>query len=141
MDIEQLEKLSHTNPIILYDGQCILCNKFIHFIERNDRQNKFRYLQLQNELGKQVIEKAALKNAEEDTAYLLYKSNYYDRSNVSLKTASLLGFPFSLLTIFKVVPRKLRDMVYNWVANNRYSWFGKTDLCIIPDQSLQAKLI
>jgi len=141
MDITQLEKLSNTNPIILYDGHCILCNRFIHFVEKRDSQNQFRYLQLQNELSEQVKDKLDVAIEEDETAFLLYKSKYYDRSDVSFLTAKLIGFPFNLFGIFKLIPKRVRDKIYNWVANNRYSWFGKEDSCIIPDESLQSKMI
>lgn len=119
------------NPIILFDGVCNLCNGTVDFIIRNDREKQFRFVALQSESGK-ILSKEFNFPAGTDSVILIYEGKVYYESEAALKIAGLLSFPWNLTKIFCVVPKILRDKIYEWIARNRYKWFGKKNTCRVP---------
>jgi predicted DCC family thiol-disulfide oxidoreductase YuxK len=136
MNTVSLKKVSQTNPLVLYDGICHLCNSSVQFLLKRDKQKIFRFAPLQEEeVQKQV------GNKEITTVILLYKSKIYTHSDAAIQTLSLLNFPFTLFKILLVIPKFIRDPIYKWVAKNRYSWFGKSDQCILPDSDQREQFL
>lgn len=115
-------------PIILYDGFCNLCNASVRYILLADKRQIFKFEPLQSNVSKQIL--AQLIEIP-DAVILVYKSKYYFRSNAVLKIASLLGFPYSLLSVFYLIPRPIRDFFYGLIATSRYQLFGKKYTCSI----------
>ncbi len=140
MTIKEIEQLSHSHPILVYDGICVLCNRFIQFLDRRDKQNIFRYATLQGKDGLAIQVKA--KHPDEmETVILVHKGEYKTHSSVGLYIFYLLGFPYNLVYPLILIPPFIRDWVYQKIANNRYAWFGKTDTCLLPDTSRREKLL
>ncbi|MBP7389594.1 MAG: DUF393 domain-containing protein [Chitinophagales bacterium] len=128
-------------PVILFDGVCNLCNGAVNLIIDIDKKNVFRFASLQSEYGKTILQKAALSSANLDTFLLADGDKIYDRSTAALYMFRKLGFPYSLLFLFIVVPAFIRNGVYNLIARNRYKWFGKTEQCRVPTLELKSKFI
>jgi predicted DCC family thiol-disulfide oxidoreductase YuxK len=117
--------------IILFDGFCNLCNGSVDFLIRNDRKRIFRYVAFQSEAGKFLIRRSGLPFVPDSV--ILWEDGVFSKdSEAVLEIAGKLGFPWSVLIIFRALPRALRDWVYRLVARNRYSWFGKRDTCRLP---------
>lgn len=140
MTIDQLEQLSHTHPILVYDGVCVLCNRFIQFVDQRDKQDMFRYATLQGKEGLAI--KLKVQGSDDiDTVILLHKGDYKMYSSVGIHVFYLLGYPYRLFYPLIFIPSFIRDWVYTIIATNRYSWFGKTDTCLLPDKSMSEKLL
>jgi len=116
------------HSIVLFDGVCNLCNGFVQFILPRDRTGRFRCASLQSEAARRLLK----GDAPEETIVLIEEGKTYLKSAAALRIARRLRFPWPLLYAFVVVPRGLRDMVYDWVARHRYCWFGKRDACMVP---------
>jgi predicted DCC family thiol-disulfide oxidoreductase YuxK len=136
LDIPKHKKL------ILFDGVCNLCNSSIQFIIKNDKKNLFLFSPLQSNIGQKIIKSFNINTAEIDSV-LLYskKDGLSQKSTAALKIARQLGFPKNLLSVFFIVPRFIRDWIYQYIAKNRYKWFGKRDNCMVPTPDLQSKFI
>lgn len=129
-------------PILFFDGLCNLCNQFVQVVIRHDKKNSFRFSSLQSETGKLVL--AHILNergAIPDSLVLLYKGEIYIKSAAALKTASMLKGLYPLLTVGYILPRPLRDVIYDRVAKYRYKWFGKRDECMVPTAELQSRFL
>lgn len=136
LDIPKNKKL------ILFDGVCNLCNSSIQFIIKNDKKNLFLFSPLQSNIAQEIIKSFNINTAEIDSV-LLYskKDGLSQKSTAALKIAHQLGFPQNLLSVFFIVPRFIRDWIYEYIAKNRYKWFGKRDSCMVPTPDLQSKFI
>lgn len=127
--------------IVFFDGHCILCNRSVDFLLRKDRKHKLKYTSLQSESSKSFLSKIEPNLLNEDTIILYHQGQLLLRSDAVQKIAVLLGFPYSLLKIFRIIPRPVRDRVYNYIARNRFSWFGRKDKCRVPDDDTRDRII
>jgi predicted DCC family thiol-disulfide oxidoreductase YuxK len=127
-----------TGAVILFDGECNLCNGAVDFVVQRDRHRHFRYASLQSDIGIRLLEKHGLDAGKLDTIVLIHGGNVYVRSTAALNIAQKLGKAWPLSGIFFLVPRFIRDYVYDWVAKNRYRWFGKRDTCRMPSPEERA---
>jgi len=118
------------NPIILFDGVCNLCNGTVDFLIRKDRKRQFRFVALQSDGGEKIMRKFNIP-ADCDSVILIYDGKIYFESEAALKITSFLHFPWNLAKVFHLIPKKLRDKIYKWIAGNRYKWFGKRNSCRI----------
>jgi predicted DCC family thiol-disulfide oxidoreductase YuxK len=137
-----MKNLPPNKKIILFDGVCNLCNSAVQFIIKHDKDDIFRFVALQSELGKEILEYIGIDSKNIDSI-VLYEPGvaYYYKSDAALQTAKSLGGLFSLGIIFKIIPREIRNQLYNYIAKNRYKWFGKKESCMIPSPELKAKFL
>ncbi|PSG88266.1 thiol-disulfide oxidoreductase DCC family protein [Aurantibacter aestuarii] len=134
--------IPENKDLILFDGVCNLCSSSVQYVIERDHKNKYVFAALQSDIGKEIIEKYKIDSSKTDSI-LLYRK---DKGVVSKSTAALLiakhlGFPTNLLYVFLIVPAFIRNMVYDYVAKNRYKWYGKKESCWIPTPELKAKFI
>ena len=128
--------------IILFDGVCNLCNGFVQFVIKRDRGDVFRYASLQSEIGKQLISERNIDTEKIDSVVLIEPGvAYYIKSDAALQIGRNLKGYRTLSKILHLIPRGLRNIVYDLVARYRYAWFGKKDQCMIPTQELKAKFL
>ena len=140
MTLSDTYDLSHRHPILFFDGVCHLCDGFVQCVLRYDKEEKVRYCALQSSVGQEMMARLDL-GKDISTAIGLYQGKIYDRSDV-LKLLSLqLGGPWSLLLPLYIIPKVIRDAVYDVIARHRYSWFGKRDTCMIPDARHSHKFV
>lgn len=137
-----IKNLPKHKQLILFDGVCNLCNSSINYVIKYDKNDVFMLAPLQSEVGKSIIKKYNLDTSKTDSI-LLYseEKGLKIKSSAALAIASRLGFPRSLLIAFYIVPSFIRNWVYNYVAKNRYKWYGKKDACMIPTPELKAKFL
>lgn len=137
---------SLTGPVVLFDGVCNLCNGAVNFIIDRDRSARFRFASLQSSAAKTLLQERAVTPPAAgpdgiETVYLVDGDGVWDRSEAILRIASGLGWRWSWLGVFRLVPKVLRDGAYRWVARNRYSWFGRTEACRVPTPELRARFL
>lgn len=134
--------LPHDKKIILFDGVCNLCDSTVQFIIKHDKKDVFRFVAIQSEIGQEIIKHIGIDTAKTDSI-ILYEPGkaYYYKAEAALNIASSLSGVYSLLGVFKVVPKGLSNMVYDYIARNRYEWYGKKDACMIPTPELKAKFL
>ncbi|MDH5605393.1 MAG: thiol-disulfide oxidoreductase DCC family protein [Anaerolineae bacterium] len=129
------------NPVVLFDGVCNLCSRTVQFIVPRNPQANLSFASLQSEFGQSVLAAYQLPEEEFDTILLLEGAKIYFHSSAILRLATYLRYPWRLAGVMLLVPRPIRDRVYNWVSRNRYRWFGKLDACLVPTPDLQARMI
>lgn len=129
--------------LILFDGVCNLCNSSVLYVIKRDKKNTFLFAPLQSKIGQTVINEFNI-DTEKTDSILLYQPKerkIYQKSNAALRVAKKLSFPTNLLAVFLIIPAFIRDWFYNYVARNRYKWYGKKDSCMIPTPELKMKFL
>ena len=129
------------HAVVLFDGVCNLCNGAINFIIDRDPAGYFRFAPLQSDAAAPYLNGADDGAADLGTIVLVEDGQTYVRSTAALRIARRLTAPWPLLFLAIVVPRPLRDAVYDWVAHNRYDWFGRRDECRVPTPALRDRFL
>jgi predicted DCC family thiol-disulfide oxidoreductase YuxK len=119
-------------PVLLFDGVCNLCNASVQWVLLHDKKGIFHFAALQSEAGRALLLQHGLSTTDFDTAVLVTPQKVLLRSDVPLEIVRQLGGLWPLAYVFKLVPRFLRDAVYNLVAKNRYRWWGHREQCMMP---------
>jgi len=117
--------------IVVFDGVCILCNKTVQWIIRNDSKSKFRFTSAQSKMGQLLLKEHVSADSFKSILYIT-DNRVYLKSTAVLRILRGLDGGFQLLYSLIIIPRIFRDMVYDFIANRRYKWFGKRDSCIAP---------
>ena len=135
-------KTPKQQQIILFDGECTLCNGFINFVIDKDLSNKFLFATLQSESRKEIQKKIGVDPQRLDSIVLFdpQSDRYSRKSDAALKIIGSFGGMWPLCSLFFLIPRLFRNWVYDWIAANRYLWFGKNS-CRIPTPELQRKFL
>ena len=128
-------------PIILFDGVCNFCNAGVSFIIRQDKKNIFRFAALQSKAGQQLLEKYNLPQKKFDSFILIDKGKAYYRSTAGFKIYGKLPWYWKWTQIFWIVPKFIRDGVYDFIARNRYKWFGRKEECMIPTPDVRNRFL
>jgi len=131
--------LNRNKPIIIFDGVCNLCNGLVNFIIDRDPQGKFQFVALQSELAKRILKDSEHLIIEEDTIILIVGQKICIKSNAALHIAKRIRGGWQFLFAFIVIPIFIRDAVYDFVAKNRYRWFGQSDSCRVPTSEIIAR--
>ncbi|MCF8248022.1 MAG: thiol-disulfide oxidoreductase DCC family protein [Saprospiraceae bacterium] len=129
------------HPVLLFDGVCNLCNDSVQWVIRHDPEAKFRFVSLQSATGEELLQAHNLPTNEINTVVLIDGKKAYTRSDVPLRIFGKIGGGWPLLGALRIVPRFIRDAVYNWVARNRYRWFGKKEACWLPTPELKSRFL
>jgi predicted DCC family thiol-disulfide oxidoreductase YuxK len=122
-------------PLIIFDGLCSLCNWIVNFVLKRDRKKIFLFTAYQSKTGKQMMTAYGLDIGEVSTVYLIENKRVYDKSNAILKILKELPFPWNLSYLpIIVIPKHVRDCIYDLIARNRNRWFGIRNKCSIPNK-------
>ena len=127
-------------PIIFFDGVCNLCTGSVKFVLKRDKKEAFLFSSLQSEFAKQTLSKFG-RTTELSSFILLENGKIYDRSSAALRVSQRLTAPWPALSGFLVIPKFIRDAVYDFIARHRYQWFGKQDSCMIPTAEIKARFV
>jgi predicted DCC family thiol-disulfide oxidoreductase YuxK len=135
-----------TNPIVLYDGVCGLCNRLVQFLLKRDTHDRFRFASLQSDFTAQALRRHGLDPADLDTVYVIRdfgqsRERLLARSDAVLFMLNRLGGIWRVTALGQVLPRALRDLVYQLVARNRYRVFGKHESCMLPAPQHRQKFL
>ena len=126
--------------LILFDGVCNLCNSSVQYVIKHDKKNLFMFTALQSDIGQEIIKNHKIDTSKIDSILLYTPEKGIDyKSTAALKIAQQLGFPQNLMSVFFIIPAFIRNWVYDYIAKNRYKWYGKKDACMIPTPELKSK--
>ena len=125
--------------MLLFDGVCTLCNGFVRFVIDRDPAGRFQFAPLQSDAARRVLGSAP--QPLPDSLVLVENGRLFMRSSAALRVARGLRFPWPLAYVFVAVPRPVRDWMYDAVARNRYRWFGRRDVCMVPTPELRARFL
>lgn len=127
--------------VVIFDGVCNLCNNFVSLIIRHDKKGVFKFSPIGSDYSNSVEEKFKINLKELDAIVLVENDNIFTKSTAVLKICRQLGFPCSLLVVFYLGPKFIRNKVYDLVARNRYRIFGKRDSCMVPTPDILNRFI
>ena len=130
-----------THSIILFDGVCNLCNGAVNFVIKRDPGNVFKFTPLQEKQGVLLLKKHAIDAQKLDSIVLVENKKVYTKSSAALRIARKLSGLWPLFFVLLIIPSFIRDGVYDFIAKNRYKWFGKKERCIIPTPGLREKFL
>ena len=119
-------------PIVIFDGECVMCSGWAMFVLNRDRAGRFRFLAAQSPLGQALYRHFGLNPTEFDTNILLHEGRPYLKSDAAVKTLALMGLPWSAGTVLRVVPRPVRNFFYDMIARNRMRVAGRRETCYVP---------
>jgi len=125
--------------VVLFDGYCNLCSGGVVFILKRERGDVFRFASLQSEYAQNLLRDLGIADDAPDSIILVEASRVYYRSDAALRIARRLRHLWPLAYAFIIIPKFIRDPIYDWIARNRYRWFGKRDTCFMPDRNVKHK--
>ena len=118
--------------VLLFDGVCNLCNTSVKWVLLRDKKGEFKFAAIQSEAGQSLLKSFGLDNQPLESVILISGRQAYIKSDAAINVASKLGGIWTIALVFRLVPRPVRDAIYDWVAKNRYRWFGKQEQCLLP---------
>jgi predicted DCC family thiol-disulfide oxidoreductase YuxK len=124
-------------PLLLFDSECILCNRYVHFIINRQKRPGFFFASLQSKMGRLILQNSGLQTSVDSMVLVTGLTGNLPlvriKSDAVLFIAAQLKFPWSLLVVFKIVPRFILDRCYDLIAARRYKIWGRTESCTVPD--------
>ena len=129
------------HPIILFDGVCNFCNGAINFVLKQDKKGIFKFAPLQSEAGQMLLQHYNLSMKEFDSFILIDKGKVYKKSAASLRVMNKLPWYWKEAQILRMIPTAFRDAIYDFIAKNRYKWFGKKEQCMVPTPELRSRFL
>ena len=137
-----MQHLPQHKKIILFDGLCNLCDGTVQFIIKRDSKDVFRFVSLQSDLGRELLQKLPIEFQLTDSV-ILYESEkvFFYKSQAVFEIVKSIGGIYYCLLIFKLLPNTITNTVYDFIAKNRYRWWGKKESCLVPSKDLQSKFL
>ena len=129
------------HPIIVFDGECAFCSGWVQFALRRDRRSTYRFLAAQSPLGAALYRHYGLSPTDYETNILIKDGVALFKAEGSMQMISGLGFPWTLVNAFRILPRPWRDRCYELVARNRINWFGRRQTCFVPTPAFTARFL
>jgi predicted DCC family thiol-disulfide oxidoreductase YuxK len=129
------------NALIFFDGVCNFCNSSVNFIIKRDNKNYFRFSPLQSEFSKNILNKNNISTVNYESIILFENEKIYLKSTAAIKIAKHLRGFWKLTFILIIIPPFIRDFFYDIISKNRYKWFGKRDMCMVPTTEIKEKFL
>ena len=136
-----MKQIPQNNPIILFDGVCNLCSGIVMFTIKRDRQGIFKFTPLQSDVGQSLLKQFNLPMDSYQSFILVEGDRYYQKSTAALRIVRRMNGLCSILYVFIVLPRPIRDFIYDLIVKNRYKWFGKKEKCLIPAPGIKSRFL
>ena len=130
-----------TQPIILFDGVCNFCNGAVNFTIKRDKKGIIKFTPLQSETGRMLATQSGIGINDMSSFIFIENGKAFTRSTAALKVCQHLGGLWPLCYGFIIVPPFIRNGIYNWVAKNRYKWFGEKQECMIPTPEVRGRFL
>lgn len=128
-------------PIIVFDAMCVLCSANARFVLRHDRRGHFRLASMQGEVGAALYRRFGIDPSNPETMIIVDGDSLIRDSDAALVVYAALGWPWRVLSVFRLAPRRLRDPLYAWVARHRYRLFGRREVCWAPTQDQASRVL
>jgi predicted DCC family thiol-disulfide oxidoreductase YuxK len=136
-----MELEEENSSIVLFDGVCNFCNSSVNFIIRHDKKKRYKFAALQSDIGRVLSEKNAIDQSKIDSIILVENGKVFIKSSAILRISQHLNYLYPLFFGFVIIPKFIRDGVYDFIAKNRYKWFGKKETCMIPSPEIKSRFI
>ena len=141
-----MSKIVMSNPVLLYDGVCGFCNRGVQQVLRHDRRKNMMFAALQGDYGKSILTRHPELNGIDSLVFVepldfAYLEQVFVRSDAALRVASYLGWPWKLALAAYLIPRPVRDFLYDQFAKRRYRWFGKYEKCVLPPPEVRERFL
>lgn len=133
--------MNEKRHIILFDGVCNLCNRSVQSIIKKDKKGVIKFASLQSDTGQNLLMEFELPKGDFQSFVYIKNNRCFTRSDAALEVAKTLQGIWEVAYIFKIIPKFIRDGVYNIIAQNRYKWFGEKDACMIPTPELRERFL
>ncbi len=133
--------VSTPSLILVFDGQCLLCNGWVRFLLRHDQRGVFRFAAIQGRTGQALLQQAGLQVEGLQTLLLVDGTNSWQHTGAILRILHHLGWPWRAAWLGWLVPAVLRDALYRLVARHRYRIFGRTETCMVPLPDVAARFL
>ncbi|MDY6801945.1 MAG: thiol-disulfide oxidoreductase DCC family protein [Bacteroidota bacterium] len=133
--------LPKNKGIVLFDGYCNLCSGSVQFIIKRDLKKYFKFASLQSEVGKELYQKFGLPENFIASVILIEDEKIFLKTDALIKITQKLKGLWPLLAIFKIIPKFLRNLMYDFIANKRFRWFGKKKQCFVPSKSIRERFL
>jgi predicted DCC family thiol-disulfide oxidoreductase YuxK len=133
--------MKQDQDIVLFDGVCNLCNAAILFIIKRDKNNRFKFAPLESDAGKELLSKHQIDPSQIDSIVLVSGDSAFAKAGAALRISKQLTGLWPLLYSLIIIPSFISDAVYDFIARNRYKWFGKKESCMIPTPELKSKFL
>lgn len=134
-------KIGPDAKIIFFDGVCNLCNASVNYVIDHDKRKSFAFASLQSPFAMETLKAYGIDNEKLESLVLKKGNTVYRKSSAALEIARELDGLWPLLYILRIIPEFVRDFIYDLIAKNRYSWFGKRDSCRIPTPELKERFL
>ena len=134
-------KTDQSSDVILFDGVCNLCDRSVQFVIDRDPPGRFRFASLQSDQGRNLLAAHRYEGPELSSVILIRDGRVYTKSDAALHVARHLQGSARWLRFALVIPRPIRDHIYDWVADRRYRWFGEYASCRMPSPALTKRFI
>ncbi len=138
---KNIEDIVKNKPLILFDGVCNLCNSAVQFVIKNDIEDRYMFAPLQNKKVQDFLEYTNKELLKVDSIFLITSKKIYTKSSAALKIAKTLQGLYPILYVFFIIPKPIRDVIYDFIARNRYKWYGRKDHCMLPTKALKNKFL
>ena len=138
---EKVPAFDEAGPLLIFDGECVLCSGSVGKLLLWDKRKIFRYATAQSKLGQALLMHYKCNTENFNTVLLVSEGKAYTKSDAYIEVAHLLGGWWSLLAPARFIPQRFRNWLYDIKARNRYKWFGKTDYCALLPKDMGTKLI
>ena len=138
-----MDQIPNNKLLVLFDGVCNLCNTSVQFLIKKDHNQKLMFAPLQGNTGKTISNNFNI-NLQKTDSIILYNpalDKIYIKSTAAIKIAKCLGFPYYFAVILYLIPPFLRNIIYDFIAKNRYKWYGKKENCMIPTPQLKSRFL
>lgn len=133
--------MKNEHDIILFDGVCNLCNGAVTFIIKHDKKDSFRFAALESAFGRELLATHNIDSTVTDSIILVRGNSAFAKAEAALHIAKKMSGLWPLLHVFNVLPNKVNNFFYDYIARNRYKWFGKKESCMIPTPALKSKFL
>ncbi|MDX8360295.1 thiol-disulfide oxidoreductase DCC family protein [Cytobacillus sp. IB215316] len=130
----------NTTPIIIFDGVCNLCNGAVQFLLKRDKRDALRFTAMQSEAAKELLVTYQIPT-NVDSFVFIDGNNFYVKSTAALQVSKYLPGLWKVFYLCRIIPVPIRDYVYDWVAKNRYKWFGRRTECMLPTPEIKKKFL
>lgn len=127
--------------ILLFDGYCNLCHSSVQFVLKHEKKSDLYFSSLQSTLGIELLNEYSIDPKETDSLVLIENNKAYTKSSAALRLAKHLKGIYPLAFGFMFVPSFIRNSVYDFIARNRYKWYGKKDSCMVPDPDMNKRFL
>jgi predicted DCC family thiol-disulfide oxidoreductase YuxK len=131
----------NSNPVLYFDGVCNLCNGVVKFIIKRDKKAKFKFASLQSVSGQNILKQYNLSIDNLESFILIKDNKFYNKSSAGLMVLKELGGWWKLLYAFIIIPKPIRDFIYDLIAKRRYKIFGRSDTCMVPIPELKERFL